>query len=331
MDVTSLVNDCPDIIIVDAFFKAHEKIRRPRYRVIVCSVSGGSDSDVVLDICHKFDEDKRVKYVWFDTGLEYKATKEHLDFLEQKYDIKIDREKAVKPIPLTCRQYGVPFLSKYVSEMIYRLQKNNFKWENRPYEELIKEYPNCQSALKWWCNKNLRRDGKIGTLNIARDKWLKEFIIENPPSFKISNKCCYYAKKAVASKYNAKVDADLSIMGIRKAEGGIRSVKYKSCFSYGKDYDEYFPAFWFSNSVKSKYDEFYGITHSRCYSEYGLTRTGCAGCPFNNNFESELQIIQKYEPLLFKAVIKIFGEAYDYTRRFREYARLREMTKEVIS
>lgn len=328
MDDMSLIDNCPDMIIIDAFFKAKEKLRRPRYHVIVCSVSGGSDSDVVLDICHKFDKDKKVKYVWFDTGLEYKATKEHLDFLEQKYDIKIEREKAVKPIPLTCRQYGVPFLSKYVSDMIYRLQKHNFKWEDKPYEDLVKEYPNCKGALKWWCNKNVRRDGKVGTLNIGRDKWLKEFIIENPPP-KISNKCCYYAKKSPSSKYNARVGTDLKIMGIRKAEGGIRSVKYKSCFSKGKDYDEYFPAFWFSDSIKSKYDEVYAIKHSRCYSEYGLTRTGCAGCPFNSDFESELRIMQNYEPLLFKAANKIFGESYDYTRRYREYARLRELNQEV--
>lgn len=331
MDAMSLIEieNCPDTIIMDAFFKAEEKLKRPRYNVIVCSVSGGSDSDVVLDICHKFDNDKKIKYVWFDTGLEYQATKDHLTFLEQKYDIKIDREKAVKPIPLTCRQYGVPFLSKHVSEMIYRLQKHNFKWEDKPYEVLIKEYPRCKSALMWWCNKKLRRDGKIGTLNIGRDKWLKEFMIENPPAFKISNKCCYYAKKMVSSNYLAKVDANLSIMGIRKSEGGVRSVQYKSCFSKGEDYDEYFPIFWFNNSIKSKYDEFYDIKHSKCYREYGFSRTGCAGCPFNSNFETDLIAIENYEPLLFKAVNKIFGASYEYTRRYREYARLRELNTEV--
>lgn len=329
MRAFDLVDDCPDMIIADTFFKAEEKIRRPRYKVIVCAVSGGSDSDDVIDICSKFDVDNKIKYVWFNPGLEYRATKEHLDFLEQKYDIKIERVKADKPIPIACKQYGVPFLSKYVSEMIYRLQKHNFKWEDKPYEELIKEYPNCKGALKWWCNLHLRRDGKIGTLNIGRDKWLKEFMVENPPTFKISSKCCYYGKKAPSSKYNASVGTDLVIMGIRKAEGGIRSVKYKSCFLEGKEHDSYFPIFWFSNSIKNKYDEFYDIKHSRCYTVYGLIRTGCAGCPFNSDFESELAVIEQYEPLLFGAVNKIFGESYDYTRRYREYARLRELNQEV--
>ena len=44
----------------------------------VCSISGGSDSDIVLDLIHKVDEDSKVKYFWIDTGLEYSATKEHL-------------------------------------------------------------------------------------------------------------------------------------------------------------------------------------------------------------------------------------------------------------
>ena len=41
-------------------------------------------------------------------------TKEHLDYLEQKYGIKIKRLKPEKPIPTCVKQYGVPFLSKYV-------------------------------------------------------------------------------------------------------------------------------------------------------------------------------------------------------------------------
>ena len=35
----------------------------------VCSISGGSDSDIVLDLIHKVDEDGKVKYFWIDTGL----------------------------------------------------------------------------------------------------------------------------------------------------------------------------------------------------------------------------------------------------------------------
>ena len=37
--------------------------------------------------------------------------------------------------------------------MISRLQKHNFKFEDKPYDELIKEYPNCIAGINWWCDK----------------------------------------------------------------------------------------------------------------------------------------------------------------------------------
>ena len=77
-------------------------------------------------------------------------------------------------------------------------------------------------------------------------------------------------------------DADLEIIGVRKAEGGIRSASYKTCFSESKSKgcNSYRPVFWYTDSDKKAYEEFYGIQHSRCYTEYGLKRTGCVGCPY---------------------------------------------------
>lgn len=325
--MSDFIDIAPDPWIIDAYGKTIREITL--HDVIVVSVSGGADSDILIDLITRVVRDKgltdkEIIYVFFNTGFEYKATLEHLDFLEKKYGIKIHRERAVKPIPLACREYGVPFLSKYVSEMIMRLQKHNFKWEDKPYEELIEEYPDCKSALMWWTNAKKRRDGKIGALNIARDKWLKEFLIENPPDFPISQKCCTYAKKKRATLFIKEKSADLSITGIRKSEGGVRSNSYKTCFTPGDSCDNFRPIFWISNKAKSQYVKTYGVTHSRCYSIYGLTRTGCVGCPFGSRFEDELKVIETYEPQLYKAVNKVFGKSYDYTRRYREYAERRE-------
>ena len=193
----SLLQNCPkNEIIGNNLIKAWKIINDPKYKKIVCSISGGSDSDVMLDIVWKCDKDNKVDYVWFDTGLEYQATKDHLKYLEKKYGIKIIPYKAIKPIPLSCREYGQPFLSKQVSEFIKRLQQHNFKWEDRPFEELYKEYPNCKSALEWWCSVK----GEGSKFNIGQNKWLKEFMIQNPPDFDISNVCCDYAKKKVSHK-----------------------------------------------------------------------------------------------------------------------------------
>ena len=139
---------------------------------ILVSVSGGSDSDIVLDIVYRVNLilNKPIKYVWFDTGLEFEATKLHLNYLEERYGIKILREKAVKPIPLACREYGQPFVSKLVSEAIGSLQRNGFKWEDRPYDELVKEYPKCKSYISWWCNNRDTKDFGYSMFNINYNK-----------------------------------------------------------------------------------------------------------------------------------------------------------------
>ena len=314
-----------DIIIIDSFVKANSVINSPLYKTILCSISGGSDSDVMLDLISRVDLNKKVKYVWFNTGLEYQATKDHLDYLEQKYNIEIIRESAIKPIPLTCKEYGQPFLSKYVSEQISRLQKNNFKWENKPYNELVKMYPKCESSIKWFSNQYTVENNlsKVSRYDIGYNKYLREFLITNPPTFKISSKCCYYSKKSVGKRLEKKYNADLQIIGVRQAEGGIRATAYKNCYSISEDnVDNYRPIFWYKDETKAEYEKKFNIIHSGCYTKYGFTRTGCCCCPYGRNLEEELKITSIYEPNLYKAVCNVFKESYDYTRQYRQFYKI---------
>lgn len=98
--------------IVNNFIKAYAIINRPQYKTIFCFISGGSDSDIMLDIVFKADVNKKVTYVWFDTGLEFAATKSHITYLEKKYNINILKERAIKPIPVCTKEYGQPFYLK---------------------------------------------------------------------------------------------------------------------------------------------------------------------------------------------------------------------------
>lgn len=325
MDIYEIFKTCPkNKTIVDNFIRAYSIINNDKYKNIVCSISGGSDSDVMLDICTKVDENKKIEYVYFDTGLEYKATKDHLNYLENRYNINITRYKAIKPIPLTSIKYGQPFLSKYVSEMMMRLQRHNFQWEDESFEVLYAKYPKCKSALQWWTNYNRSK-----RLNIDWNKYLKEYIIQNPPKFNISNKCCQFSKKDVIHKVIKDNNYELCISGIRRAEGGIRATAYKNCFdeNYSKC-DNYRPLFWYTNNDKIEYENHYNIIHSKCYTEYGLDRTGCAGCTFGKYFENELNIIEKYEPNLYKAVNNIFKDSYEYMRNYKEFAsKMKELNK----
>ena len=317
-----VLKTCPENLeIFDSLIVTNYKLKN--YQKILCSISGGSDSDVMIDILTKLDIHRKITYVWFDTGLEYQATKDHLDFLERKYNVKIERRKAIKPIPTSCRQFGQPFLSKRVSDMIERLQRYGFEWEDCSFEELYEKYPKCKSALRWWCNAW----GENSQFNINKNKYLKEFMVKNPPTFKISTVCCKYAKKNVAKKFIAEGGFDLNIYGVRKSEGGARATYYKNCFTDNSDrdkIDEFRPIFWYKNDTKRTYEKHYNVTHSKCYSQYGLKRTGCVGCPFGRKFEEELEIVEKYEPKLHRAVNKIFADSYTYTRKYREFVKMKD-------
>lgn len=59
----------------------------------ICSYSGGSDSDIMIDVVERvralFDLPP-VKYVFFNTGLEMKATKNHVRATAEKYGVEIE-------------------------------------------------------------------------------------------------------------------------------------------------------------------------------------------------------------------------------------------------
>ncbi len=314
--------------VADNFVRAWSIINNPNHEKILATISGGADSDVVLDILTKVDYSKKIKYVWINTGLEYQATQDHLDYLEKKYNITFIRIRPKKPIPLAVVQYGQPFLNKNASEHIMRLQRHGFTWIDGSFEELYKLWPDCKSSLEWWCNIH-----DNSSLNICNNKWLKEFLMSNPPTFRISNKCCYYSKKKPIHDLIVKNKVDLDISGVRKAEGGARRNAYKSCFSAKScgtyEYDEYRPVWWYKDQDKEDYCDACSVTHSKCYTEYGLPRTGCCGCPFGRDFEHEVEVVRKHEPKLYKAIMTLFSDSYAYTKQYKEFCEMMDNKKKV--
>jgi hypothetical protein len=149
---------------MDALGKCLQQVKN--HERIMVSVSGGADSDAMLDLIIRVGGKDKTTFVFHNTGLEYDATKRQLRHLEEKYGIEIQINPPVKPIPLCVREHGAPFWSKYVAEMIERLQRHGFQWEDEPLEVLLTKYPRCVSALKWWCNEwKMEKKDSLSTLN----------------------------------------------------------------------------------------------------------------------------------------------------------------------
>lgn len=281
----------------------------------VVSVSGGKDSDVIIDLVCRSGYKDKCYFVTIDTGIEFKATIEHLEYLEKRYGIKIEIIKSSGMLKIT-EKYGQPFISKRVSGNIEALQSHGFKWENKPLDKLMKEYPNCKAPLRWWCN-----DYKINALNIRYTKLLKKFLMQNPPTFKISAKCGKIIKinngKIIAEHFTSEV----SILGLRKAEGGQRAMVYDKTINVIDGNIKFLPIFFFSDEIEKEYNKMYNIVNSRCYTEYGMNRTGCALCPIGHKQIDEVSVLIKYEPELYEKAMKCFGKSIDYTNKYLEFVK----------
>ena len=295
--------------ILDAVIKTEDHIARQAQQggKIMVSISGGSDSDIMLDMFERIGyPDGLVYYAWFDTGMEYQATKRHLVYLEQRYGITIHRHRPKLTVAQACKRYGVPFFTKRDSQRIEALQRHDFQFSGI--------CANGYKADEFYWNEKSRTSASHAT-------GLREFLEYNPPDFSISDKCCTFAKKRLAREVTKKIGATLECIGIRKSEGGIRSIVLESCFSDGKNgrADTFRPIFWFTDADKDEYEKFCKIRHSDCYTKWGFQRTGCACCPFGSGFEKELEVVRREEPALYNLANKVFGQSYEYTRRYRQF------------
>ena len=284
--------------VYDALFHTGSKLLEyfGSHEHICISVSGGSDSDCIVHlVCTYFPEflDK-CKFVFVNTGLEYDATKRHLCDLEKRYGIEIDRIRG-KSVVAVVREYGVPILSKYKSEMIRKHMNGN------------------QYAWGYIFGDKVKTNHSM--MFTDAQKTLVQYLTDN--QIKVSALCCTYSKKKPLKKFQKEHNIDLSVTGERQAEGGQRALAHQSCFQeYKNDIPRHMPLWWWSNAAKQIFKEVEGIRYSDCYEVYGMKRTGCCGCPFNLNIADDLQAMYEYEPRLFKACMNVFGQAYELTDRF---------------
>ena len=311
----------------------------------ICSYSGGADSDIMIDLIERtrtlFDLPS-ITYVFFNTGLEMKATKDHVKAVAEKYGVNIQTVRPKISIVQASRKYGIPFVSKIMSGGFEEWQKKGIpltiadeyaaadnKQEKRA--ELSERYPHCESLINFLCCCNRDGDPRPNIqLVINSSKYMLDFIKEYPPDFKVSAKCCDYCKKQPA--HNIQKGYEMIITGERRDEGGMRSVPRKDCTTMcftetSSGQYRLRPLYYVSDNDKTWYKDYYNIRYSDAYEVYGLTRTGCCGCPISYKAIDDLEKIKPYEPNVVKAAWAIFGKSYQYRLKYYEYKKDR-MQKE---
>ena len=308
----------------------------------ICSYSGGADSDIMLDLIERTRTVFKlppITYVFFNTGLEMKATKEHVKRTAEKYGIEIKEARPEINIVRATRLHGVPFVSKIMSAGLSEWQKKGIplsiadeydQAEDKAAkrQELRERYPKCESVINFLCCCNTAGEPRPNIqLVINSSRYMRDFIGEYPPDFQISAKCCDYCKKQVAHKIQK--GYDMIITGERRDEGGMRSVPRKDntalCFTEtASGQFRLRPLYYVSDKDKAWYKEYYGIKYSDAYEVYGLTRTGCCGCPISYKAVDDLELIRPYEPNVVKAAWNIFGKSYLYRQKYNEYKEKRK-------
>ena len=317
----------------------------------ICSYSGGADSDILIDIIERTRSVfglPPVKYVFFNTGLEMKATKDHVKVIAEKYGVEIEEVRPKVGIVQAVREHGVPFVSKIMSAGLEGWQKKQIplsiadEYEQAEDKvakrlELSGRFPKCESIINFLCCCNSEGEPRPNIqLVINSSKYMRDFIGEHPPDFQISAQCCDYCKKQVA--HEAQKDFEMIITGERRDEGGMRSVPRKDntalCFTETSSGQYRLrPLYYVSDKDKTWYKEYYGIRYSDAYEVYGLTRTGCCGCPISYKAVDDLELIRPYEPYVVQAAWNIFGKSYEYRKKYNAYKKSRteqEKIKEKI-
>lgn len=267
------------------------------------SFSGGKDSTVVLALIKMCEEiytlpENSIKAVFCDTGIELGATRDFVKWCKENWYSNIEIIKPKVTFKWVLDNQGKPIKSKLKSEFLSRYQKND-----------------NMNAFGYMINGEAPNGKKYIKTKIA-DKDLH--ILHKSFDIKASSKCCDYLKKKPFADYQKENDMKGYITGIRTGEGGARELAtikrlqagQKICTATKGKYIVKMPIIDWTNEDVEEFIDKYNVPLSKAYTEYGLTRTGCMGCPFAREITENLKVLYEYEPNRYKASMFFLKDVY---------------------
>jgi 3'-phosphoadenosine 5'-phosphosulfate sulfotransferase (PAPS reductase)/FAD synthetase len=252
------------------------------------SFSGGKDSTVLHYLMDEALPGNHIPRVFINTGIEYNLI---VDFV-RKMALNDDRFQMVFPrkkIKETLDEVGYPFKSKEHSTKLYEWQKGHRNTKsNIEYRE---------GNGKWRCPE------------ILKYQFTDEF------DLKVSPYCCHELKKKPAKKYQKESGRSITITGMQKAEGGQR-VNLRCIVTKAGKATKFHPLAVVNDEWEQWYIEERKIQLCKLYyAPYNFNRTGCKGCPFVLNLQTQLDFIEMYLPNERKQCEYIWAPVYAEYRR----------------
>ena len=303
--------------VEDAIFRIKDLYDRTQGKAVI-SFSGGKDSTVVAELylmAKKRGLVGHMDLLFADTQVEYDAI---YDFVEwySKNKQEVIYLKPRLPFGSIMKKYGKPAMSKVKSDFLSTYQ-NTLRNGGDP----LKVKRTSEMITGYRTDKNykiqLNDEGKpLPTRQKLANKHM-HFLHPNN-EIKIASKCCDFLKKKPFEDYYKEYGVKGYATGMRIAEGGVRAEMYKTCTAHktigsGKNrvtLTHKMPLFDWSDKDVDDFIGEYNVKISKAYTEYGLERTGCIGCPFAEDIHQNLKVLWEHEPNKYKAVQHWLGDMY---------------------
>jgi 3'-phosphoadenosine 5'-phosphosulfate sulfotransferase (PAPS reductase)/FAD synthetase len=263
------------------------------------SFSGGKDSTVILAIIKQCIEigtlpQEGIKAIFCNTGIELNATVDFVNWVKENYYSNVEIIRPTVNFDWVIKNKGKPMRSKIKSDYIHRYHSGA---KGLYLEYLLDKSGYHQKTVL--ANKDMH-------------------FLSSDFDINVNNSCCNFLKKKPFHDYNKLNQIKGYFIGERMAEGGVRELSEKNrlknggnvCTRTKGDLIIKLPIIDWSDDDIQQFITRYNIPLSKAYTLYGLTRTGCIGCPFSQSLEYSLEVLFKYEPNKYKASMYWLKDVY---------------------
>ena len=254
------------------------------------SFSGGKDSTVLHYLMDEALPGNNIPRVFSNTGIEYLAI---VDFVKQMAanDPRITTIYPAKKIKEMLEEKGYPFKSKEHAKRVKQYQNSHI------ITEYLKEY--------------LENKGTHFTCPA-----ILHYQFTEECKLKISHLCCQELKKKPFHKWEKENGRAIAITGMVKKEGGARAQVQCVITDKEGNLTHFHPLAPVTEEWEKWYIQEKGIKLCKLYyPPYNFRRTGCKGCPFALDLQSQLDTMAMYFPAEKRQCEYIWKPVYEEYRR----------------